>query len=46
MIKVTLLTHTPNPEKVIAAAAKLCYSRSGVENIYENLNDDKARKPY
>ncbi len=42
MIKVTLLTHTPNPEKTVAAAAKLCYSHSGVENIYENLSDDKA----
>lgn len=42
MIKVTLLTHTPNPEKTVAAAAKLCYSHSGVENIYENLSDDKV----
>ena len=42
MIKVTLLTHTPNPEKAVAAAAKLCYSHSGVENIYENLSDDKV----
>ena len=42
MIKVTLLTHTPNPEKTVAAAAKLCYSHSGVENIYENLSEDKV----
>ena len=27
-MKVTLLTHTPEPEKVVAAAAKLCYSQS------------------
>ena len=29
-IKVTLLTHTPNPEQTVAMAAKLCYSPSGI----------------
>ena len=32
-IKVTLLTHTPNPEQTVAMAAKLCYSPSGIEDI-------------
>lgn len=41
-MKVTLLTHTPDPEKIIAAAAKLCYSESGVENILDGLNDEKT----
>lgn len=43
-MKVTLLTHTPDPEKIIAAAAKLCYSESGVENILEGLDDEKCEK--
>lgn len=42
--KVILLTHTPEPEKVIAAAAKLCYSNSGVEDLYNNLDEASARK--
>ncbi len=42
MIKVTLLQHTPNPEKTVAAAAKLCYSHSGVADIYDNLTDEKV----
>ena len=28
MLKVKLIAHTPQPEKVVAAAAKLCYSLS------------------
>ena len=43
-MKVTLLQHTPEPEKLIAAAAKLCYSESGVENILEGLDDEKTAK--
>ena len=40
-IKVTLLTHTPNPEKTVAMAAKLCYSPSGIEDISEGLTEEK-----
>ncbi len=29
MLKVKLIAHTPQPEKVVAAAAKLCYSAQG-----------------
>ena len=39
--KVTLLTHTPEPEKYIAAAAKLCYSSSGIQELMEDLTKDK-----
>lgn len=42
-MKVTLLAHTPQPEKVIAASAKLCYSSSGVTELYDNLTDEKAQ---
>ncbi|HEY8889257.1 MAG TPA: FAD-dependent thymidylate synthase [Clostridium sp.] len=44
MLKVKLIEHTPNPEKVIAAAAKLCYSAVGVDEIMENLNEKKTYK--
>ena len=36
-MKVKLLAHTPEPEKVISMAAKLCYSPVGVDEIAENL---------
>ncbi len=41
-MKVTLLAHTPQPEKVVAASAKLCYSSSGVTELYDNLTDEKT----
>ena len=28
-MKVPLLAYTPEPEKIVAAAAKLCYARCG-----------------
>ena len=43
-MKVSLLQHTGNPEKIVAAAAKLCYSESGVENILEGLTEEKTAK--
>ena len=42
MIKVTLLAYTPDPERTIAAAAKLCYSSSSPDELYEGLTDEKA----
>lgn len=41
-VKVTVLTHTPDPEKTVAAAARLCYSRIGAMEIMENLTDEKV----
>ena len=38
--KVTLLTHTPEPEKYIAAAAKLCYSSSDIEGLLSHLTKE------
>lgn len=40
-MKVTLISHTPQPEKVIAAAAKLCYSSSDIEQITAGLTPEK-----
>lgn len=43
-LKVNLVEHTPNPEKIVAAAAKLCYSSIGVDDIMENLNEENTNK--
>lgn len=39
---VTLITHTPEPEKVIASAAKLCYSSSDIETLMNGLTTEKV----
>lgn len=44
MLKVKLLQYTPEPEKTIAAAAKLCYSAVGVDDILENSTDESTDK--
>ncbi len=41
-MNVTLISHTPNPEKLIAAAARLCYSDAGAADIMDNLTDEKT----
>lgn len=43
-MKVKLIQHTPEPEKLIAAAAKLCYSHVGVEDIMEGLDQQRTDK--
>ena len=42
MAKVTLLSYTPEPEKAIACAAKLCYSPSGIDTIRDGLTEEKV----
>ncbi len=42
MAKVTLITHTAEPEKTVAAAAKLCYSASEISTIKEGLTEEKT----
>ncbi|MBR6694673.1 MAG: FAD-dependent thymidylate synthase [Clostridia bacterium] len=42
MVKVTLITHTPEPERAVAAAAKLCYSPSTIDDIREGLTEEKV----
>lgn len=43
-MKVSLLSYTPQAEKIVASAAKLCYSQSGVEDIQEKLTDEETQK--
>lgn len=40
-MNVTLLSHTPEPEKLVATAAKLCYSSSDISSLREGLTEDK-----
>ena len=41
-MKVKLIAHTAYPEKVVAAAAKLCYSHTGAMDLMDGLTDEKA----
>lgn len=43
MATVTLLAYTPEPEKTIASAAKLCYSPSSIETVREGLTEEKVQ---
>ncbi len=43
-MNVTLIAHTPDPEKVVAAAAKLCYSSSDVQTLMDNLTPEKVER--
>jgi len=43
-MNVELLQYTPEPEKIIAAAAKLCYSSSGIDGILDGLDEEKTEK--
>lgn len=41
-MKVKLLAHTPEPEKLIAAAAKNCYSATDVDSVLDGLTTEKT----
>ena len=41
-MKVELIAHTPNPEKSVACAAKLCYSACSIDEISDSLEAEKA----
>lgn len=43
-MRVKLIAHTPNPQEVVASAAKLCYSRVGIEGIIEKLDEESTAK--
>ena len=44
MIKVKLLEHTPEPERVVAMSARLYYSASGAEELSERMTDEQVQK--
>lgn len=41
---VELIAYTPEPEKVVSAAAKLCYSKVGATEIMDNLTEENVSK--
>ena len=43
-MKVIMLAHTPNPGKLAAAAARLCYSKLTPSEVYDGLTNEKVRK--
>ncbi|MDI6872206.1 MAG: FAD-dependent thymidylate synthase [Bacillota bacterium] len=43
-MKVTLVAYTPDPERVVAAAARLCYSPVGAAELLEGLTDEEVGK--
>ena len=44
-MKAQILSHTENPEQVIAAAAKLCYSqKADIDSLMNDLTEEKVQK--
>lgn len=43
-MKAVLLSHTPEPEKLVASAAKNCYSSSTIAQTQEKLTDDEIHR--
>ncbi len=43
MPTVTLLAYTPDPEKAVASAAKLCYSSSNIKDLRDGLTEEKVK---
>jgi thymidylate synthase (FAD) len=41
---VRLLYHTPEPERAVAAAARLCYAPVGAAELLEHMTDEAVRK--
>ena len=41
-MNVKLIAYTPDPERTVACAAKLCYSPAGIDTVMEGLTKEKA----
>ena len=44
MIRVELISHTPQPERTVASAARLCYSSKDGDDLYKGLSDKEVSK--
>ena len=42
-MQVELLCHTPDPERAIATAARLCYAPVGASELMETMPPDRVR---
>lgn len=43
-MKVKLISHTPDPERMVAMSARLCYSPVGAEELVENMSSTQVEK--
>ena len=43
-MKIKLLTYTPNPEKIVAMAGKLCYAGCTIDELEQNLTEEEINK--
>ena len=43
-LKVKIISHTMNPELVIATAGKLCYSPSNIDDLMEKQTDESIER--
>lgn len=43
-MKVKLISHTPDPERMVAMSARLCYSPIGAEELVENMSESQVEK--
>ena len=41
-MKVRLLAYTPEPEKTVASAAKLCYAAADIDTVRDGLTEEKT----
>ncbi len=41
-MNVKLLSFTPEPEKTVACAAKLCYAAADIDTVYDGLTEEKT----
>ena len=41
-MKVELIAYTPDADKIVAAAAKLCYAKSDIDSLMDKLTPDKV----
>ena len=42
-MQVELLYHTPDPERAIATAARLCYAPVGASELMETMSEQRVR---
>lgn len=43
-VSVSLISYTPDPERVVAAAARLCYAPVGAAQLLEELSEEEVQK--
>ena len=43
-MKVNLIWHTPEPQRVVAMAARLCYSPVGAEELAESMSEEQVAR--